>query len=110
MAELIAETVCPHCGADPDTDTITDLLATRWIGYAMTTAAELGIADALADGPRTAAAIAAATGADEVGVTGLLRALATIGLVRQLDGDELFESTAAGAALRTDAPGSLRDA
>ncbi|WP_280380663.1 methyltransferase [Nocardia wallacei] len=110
MAELIAEAVCPHCGADPDTDTITDLLATRWVGYAMTTAAELGIADALADGPRTAAAVAAATGADEVGVTSLLRALATIGLVRQLDGDELFESTAAGAALRADAPGSLRDA
>lgn len=70
--------------------------------------AELGLADALADGPRTAVEVAKQTGTDPSGVRRLLRALVGIGLVVQVDG-ELFRLTGLGEQLRADVPGSLRD-
>jgi O-methyltransferase/methyltransferase family protein len=71
------------------------------------TAAELGIADALADGPRTYTELAEAAGASPPAMRRLLRALAGIGVVTQLDA-ERFELTELGDPLRSDAPGSIR--
>jgi hypothetical protein len=69
-------------------------------------AAELGLADVLADGPRTVDQIAAATGTHAPSLFQLLRALTTIDLCRQRE-DGTFEMTPLGALLGTDVPGSL---
>lgn len=71
-------------------------------------AAELGIADLLTDGPKTAEALASQTATHEPSLHRLLRALASLGLVEQVDPTG-FALTAVGAQLRTAAPGSLRN-
>ena len=50
---------------------------------ALAVAAELGIADLLRDGPRSADDLAAATGTDPRSLYRLLRALASIGVSRR---------------------------
>jgi O-methyltransferase domain/Dimerisation domain len=63
-------------------------------------AAELRIADLLADGPRTTAELARAADAHEPSLRRLLLALAGLGIVAQLDADR-FELTDAGRPLTT---------
>jgi SAM-dependent methyltransferase len=70
-------------------------------------AAELGLADLLAAGPRAAAELAAATGAHAPSLRRLLRALAAFGVVAEEE-DGRFALTAEGERLRADVPGSLR--
>ncbi|WP_165488354.1 methyltransferase [Actinomadura formosensis] len=70
-------------------------------------AAEMGVADALADGPRTSAELAEATGTHAPSLHRLLRGLVTLGAVEQKDRD-VFALTAAGQCLRADAPDSIR--
>jgi len=65
-----------------------------------------GLFDALADGPAVSAALAQAAGAHPDGILRLLRALAVLGLVRQVEEDS-FTLTPQGALLRRDAPDSL---
>lgn len=65
-----------------------------------------GLFDALAEGPSTGTALAEAASANADGVTRLLRALATLGLVEHLPGDR-FALTAQGQLLCRDAPDSL---
>ena len=69
-------------------------------------AAELRIADLLADGPRTSAELAAAAGAHEPSLRRLLMALAGLGLVAH--GDR-FELTDAGRPLLSGAVDSKRE-
>lgn len=71
-------------------------------------AAELGIADVLAEGPLSAAEAAARIDADPAAVLRLLRALAGLGVVAQADA-ETFTLTGTGAQLRSDVPDSVRD-
>jgi hypothetical protein len=68
-------------------------------------AAKLHIADKLAGGPQTASQLAAATGAEPRALYRLLRALAAVGLFREI-GDGAFVLTPVGQALRKDAAGS----
>ncbi|RFS84174.1 methyltransferase [Actinomadura spongiicola] len=70
--------------------------------------AELGIADALADGPHGHVKVAERTGTEPAALRRLLRALVGLGLVEQVDADR-FALTEAGGALRTAEPGSFRD-
>lgn len=70
-------------------------------------AAETGVADALADGPRSSEDLAEATGAHAPSLYRLLRGLATLGAVEQKERD-LFALTAEGRRLRADAPDSIR--
>ncbi|CNF49277.1 O-methyltransferase [Mycobacterium tuberculosis] len=70
-------------------------------------AAEMGLADALADGPRSSEELAKATGAHAPSLHRLLRGLATLGAVEQRERD-LFALTAEGRRLRADAPDSIR--
>lgn len=70
-------------------------------------AAELRLADALADKPMTAAELAAAVGADAVVLQRILRGLAAE-LVFDESPDGRFELTPTGSLLRADAQGSLR--
>ena len=70
-------------------------------------AAELGIPDELAGGPRTVAELAAATGADADALRRLIRYLASFGVFRT-DGDSVH-LTDLGTTLTSGTPGSLRD-
>ncbi|MFC5753725.1 methyltransferase [Actinomadura rugatobispora] len=70
-------------------------------------AAETGVADALAAGPRTGEDLAKETGTHAPSLRRLLRALASLGVVEQRDTD-LFELTPLGAGLKSDDPGSVR--
>ncbi|MBA2277629.1 MAG: methyltransferase [Chloroflexia bacterium] len=79
-------------------------------GYQVTqaihVAATLGIADLLAGGPRGSDDLASATGAHPDALYRLLRALASIGVVRE-EADRRFALTDLGDCLRSDAPESL---
>jgi O-methyltransferase/methyltransferase family protein len=72
-------------------------------------AAKLGIADALADGPLDAEALARAVGAQPDALRRVLRGLAAEGVLDECP-DGRFGLTALGACLRGDVPGSLRGA
>ncbi|MFI6870824.1 methyltransferase dimerization domain-containing protein [Nocardia sp. NPDC050406] len=69
-----------------------DLMLGSWIAQAVGTAADLGVADALADGPRHVRALAAELDADPDALYRLLRALITVGIVTEKPGRG-FEST-----------------
>jgi precorrin-6B methylase 2 len=69
-------------------------------------AARLNIADILGEGPRSAEALALRTGANRDVLRRVLRGLAAEGVLDEL-ADGRFGLTAAGACLRSDAPGSL---
>jgi orsellinic acid C2-O-methyltransferase len=70
-------------------------------------AAELGLADLLADGPRTSEELAAEAGLHAPSVRRLLRLLAVLGVVAQTEADR-FELTELGSTLRSDVPESVR--
>jgi hypothetical protein len=70
-------------------------------------AVELGIPDLLGDEERTADDLAEATRADPETLYRLLRALASLGILREAE-DRRFSLAELGEPLRADAPGSLR--
>jgi hypothetical protein len=77
------------------------------ITQALAVAAELGLADLVADGPRTVADLAAVTQTDPGALYRMLRALAASGVFSEVSPRE-FGSTPLADALRDDAEGSLR--
>jgi|EndMetStandDraft_6_1072998.scaffolds.fasta_scaffold72875_1 hypothetical protein len=86
-----------------------ELVVSGWPAQAITTAAQLGIADALADGPLPIDELAARVGADADALRRLMRALIGRGIFRRRrDGRYALNSVA--ATLRSDAPISLRGA
>src|SRR3954453_23522584 len=76
--------------------------------HILSTMVELGIPDALRDGPLTAAERAPNTGADAGSLHRLLRAAAVFGAVR-LTGDGRFEGTRFTTVLRADHPSAAAD-
>jgi ubiquinone/menaquinone biosynthesis C-methylase UbiE len=84
-----------------------DMICGKWTTQMLSTAAELRVADALKDGALTAREVAEATRTDPHVLYRLLRALANVGVLDQLDG-ERFALTELGQPLRSDVPGSLR--
>jgi SAM-dependent methyltransferase len=90
----------------PDPMIVMNLTAGKWVSQAIAVVAELGIADLLRDGPRTAADIARRTKASEGGVYRLLRALGSVGLFAE-SGNRRFRLTPLGRLLRTDSPQAL---
>jgi O-methyltransferase len=79
-----------------------------WIDTtAVMAAAEIGIFDRLAPGPRTAAEVAAEVGGQEPRIARLLRALTGTGVVVST-GDGKYALGAGGEFLRSDVPGSVR--
>ena len=77
------------------------------LSAALNVAAELGLSDLLASGPRTVAELAAESSADEDTLHRLLHALATVGVYDERE-DGRFALTELGEGLRSDVPGSLR--
>ncbi|ATL25030.1 methyltransferase [Streptomyces formicae] len=73
-------------------------------------AVRLGLPDALADGPRTSAELARASGADETALRRLLRGMAGTGIVAPDPdgGPDRYALTPMGRPLRSDVPDSLR--
>lgn len=78
------------------------------ISRAVYLAAELGLADLLAAGPRTAAALARATQADEAALYRVLRLLAALGVLTEPE-PRSFGLTVLGDRLRSDVPASMRN-
>ena len=78
------------------------------VSQAISVFARLGVADALATGPRDAEEIAELTGAHGPSLYRLLRALGDVGVVAELE-NRRFALTPFSEMLRSDVPGSLRD-
>jgi hypothetical protein len=78
-----------------------------WQARAVYAAAELGIADLLAEGPREIEEIAHKTGTHVRSLSRLMRALASCGIVEE-SRPGLFATTTLGDALRDSAPGAAR--
>jgi O-methyltransferase/methyltransferase family protein len=71
-------------------------------------AAELALPDRLREGAKTADTLAGETQTDARSLRRLLRALASLGVVEEMQGDR-FALTSLGAALRSDVPDTLRN-
>ena len=84
-----------------------EMIIATWTSQAITVAAELGVADALADGPLPIDELAARVGADADALRRLLRALIGRGVFRRrLDGRYELNSLAEHAAFgRADVDG-----
>jgi hypothetical protein len=83
-----------------------EMMLDAWSAQAISAAADLGIADALANGPLTAQELAAAINADADAVSRLLRALMSRGIFRQRR-DGRYDLTPLADTLRSDAEVSL---
>lgn len=83
------------------------LAASLWMPQTLHAAAVLGVADAVAAGGTTSAAVATTIGADPGATHRLLRAMAALELCRETD-DGRWLLTELGACLRSDAPDSVR--
>ena len=84
------------------------LLNACFTTQALHVTAALGIADRLADGPRSTADLAAATGAHGPSLYRLLRMLAGVGVFAE-EADGRFALTPFGATLRSEGPDSVHD-
>ena len=96
-----------HDATDPAT-TLHRLVTGYQVSQAIHVAATLGIADLLADASRTGDELAALTNTHPPTLYRLLRALASIEVLHELDGRR-FELTPLGEPLRSDVPGSMVD-
>jgi len=103
--------VTQPAGAPPDPAVIQHIfqLASGYVvSAALGVVAELGVADQLAAGPRSAAELAQRAGANEDAVYRMLRVLSMVGVFTETS-PRTFALTPAGALLRADVPGSVRD-
>jgi hypothetical protein len=104
----------PNASAAPAPETIPpdaqlmQLVSGAFVSAAIYTAAKLGIADLLTDGPKTAAKLAEETEMDERSLYRLLRSLASVGVFSEVE-SKTFTNTPMTETLRSDAPRSTRD-
>jgi hypothetical protein len=90
----------------PPAARLMDQLTAGWGSQAISTAARLGLPDALASGPQTADALAERLQVDPAALQRLLRALTGLDLIREHEGNR-FALTARGRLLVRTEPGSL---
>ena len=88
-------------------DRVLALITGAWPVQVIHVAARLRLPDLMADGETASAALAETTGSHPRTLRRLLRAMAALGLCRQIDHDR-FELTSAGEVLRTGVEGSVR--
>lgn len=81
--------------------------AASWVSAIVYAAVKLGIADHLANGPRSAAELAGPTRTHAPTLHRLMRTLAGLGILTERDAQR-FALTPLGEALTTDVPGSAR--
>ena len=89
------------------TDQLVALASGAWVTQMIHVAAELGVADQLANGERDCTELAVACGADAETLFRLLRGLASLGIFRE-SGPRRFGLTPLAELLRSDHPQSLR--
>ena len=76
-----------HLRLTPPPIAVMELILGTWLSQAITAAAQLGIADALAAGPLTADELGRKVGADPDAVARLMRLLISRGIFRRRSGD-----------------------
>lgn len=98
------ETTAP---APPAHVQLIQMCAGAWVAAAVYAAAKLAIADHLADGAKSAAELAPATGTHAPSLHRFMRTLAGFGILAEGAGQR-FSLTPLGEALKSNAPGSAR--
>jgi hypothetical protein len=93
--------------ATPPNAVLNEMLMSASLVQAISVTAELGIADALAEGPRSAPELAQAVGANPSALYRVLRAVSSAGVFRERP-DGKFEQSALSECLRSDVPSSMR--
>jgi len=84
-----------------------EMTTASWAAVLLHAAAKFGLADHLADGPRSAADLAGPTNTHAPSLHRLMRTLASLGVLTE-DAEHRFRLTPLGEALKTGAPGSAR--
>jgi hypothetical protein len=107
-AELNTQTV-QSLNALPPQMVLMQMATAYWVSQSIYAAAKFGIADQLKSGPMHYEQLAIATGSDAQSLYRLLRALASVGIFAEGESG-YFTSTPLGDFLRSDIPGSVRDA
>jgi O-methyltransferase domain/Dimerisation domain len=102
----MTETYFERLSQAPPRFQLQQMISSYWIASAIGVAANLGIADRLADGPKSSDELAQATGSHPRALYRLLRALAGVGIFTEVE-PERFGLTPMAEALQTDAPASL---
>jgi hypothetical protein len=92
----------------PPQAALTQMLSAPLITQALRVVAQLGVADLLADGPRSIDELAAETKTHAPSLYRFMRALASCGVFTET-GERVFELTPMAELLRADVEGSLRD-
>lgn len=98
-----------HQGLVPPPAAMMEMITATWASQAITVAAQLGVADALANGPLSIEELADRVGADADALGRLLRALIGRGVFRRRR-DGRYELNSLAATLRSDAPVSTTSA
>jgi hypothetical protein len=79
-----------------------------WVSQMIYATAKLGLADIMADGPKTAAEIAPVVRADAGALARMLRGLTMAGVLAEVEGGH-YALAPPGEGLRSDQPGSVRN-
>ncbi len=87
---------------------VMQMLTGKWVSASLSVVAELGIADLLATGDKTAEELAAAVSAHGPSLYRVLRALASVGVFAETDGGR-FTLTPLAECLRSNVPDSMRE-
>jgi len=94
--------------AAPPAAKLMDLVGGAFVSQAIYVAAKLGIADLLADGPRSAEFLAVATSTHERSLYRLLRSLTSVGVFTEVE-PRIYGNSPMSETLRSDHPASTRD-
>ncbi|MGB6198156.1 MAG: methyltransferase [Candidatus Acidiferrales bacterium] len=103
----MSETTQAKIGNLPPHVQLIQMATAHWVSRLANVAAQLNLADYLADGPKTAGELAPKTATHAPSLYRLMRTLASLGLFTE-DAAHRFSLTPLGAALKTGAPGSAR--
>ena len=97
----------PEPSPPPPEAVVTQMIFGKWVAMALSVAAKLRVADALAAGPKAVTELAADTHTHPPSLYRVLRALASVGVFAE-DSDGRFRQTPLSEVLRSDVPGSMR--
>ena len=100
MTENPAEAMPPHAQ-------LIQMATAHWVSHMVRVTAELGLADLLASGPKSADELAGTTKTHAPSLYRLMRTLGMLGILAE-DGSRKFTLTPLGEALKTGAPGAAR--
>jgi hypothetical protein len=93
--------------AQPPQAQLIQMATAHWVSRLLYVAAQMNLADRLAEAPRTADELARSTTTDGPSLYRVMRALASLGLFTE-DPSHRFSLTPLGEALKTGTPGSVR--